>query len=171
MPMDEQHVHYATAIYKYLPEETRKVTFAIPMYMEYLTSTKLEQYWETALVRGLYDSKKLLGVLTEEDNYILIGNAPKDIKFDFICNFQDNDKTETYKDVFLEKCRQIFGTEEKNISDLIYNLYEDKDSQIALKDCSATANFLQGILSSGALRDIEEIKQEGEQIKNGKRVQ
>ena len=143
MPLDERCVPAATAIYQALPKEVKDITFAIPMYMEYLVKAKIEGSWEEAVVRSLFSSKKLLDVLKPEDDYILIGNAPKDFKFDAIFNFQDIDKSLPYKDVFLDKVKSIFNVDEEPLlKGLLGNLYSGESSTFSLHNCIATADFL-----------------------------
>ena len=158
MPLDEQHVPAATAIYEYLPKEIRDICFSLPMYMQYLMSTKLERTWEECCVRTLFDSQKLLDVLKPQDDYILIGNTAKKYKFDNVFNFQDIEKAQSYKDVFLEKIRQIFGHNDPIIDKLIYNLHENKESSLALINCRATADFLTDYINAGSFSEQYDFK-------------
>lgn len=143
MPLDEQHVPAATAIYQALPKEIKEISFALPMYMEYLVKTRVEKSWEEAVVRSLFSSKKLLDVLKTEDNYLLIGNAPKSFKFDAVFNFQDIDESLPYEDKFLEKVKSLFNVnEEPLLHSLLSDLYKTEDSTFSLHNCIATADFL-----------------------------
>ena len=49
MPLDEQHVFAATAIYHYLPKYLQDRCFSLPMYRQYLRDCKLERSWEECL--------------------------------------------------------------------------------------------------------------------------
>lgn len=154
MPLDEQHVPAATALYQALPKEIKEITFALPMYMEYLVKTKIEPSWEEAVVRSLFDSKKLLEVLDEKDNYILIGNTTKDFKFNEIYNFQDIDRSAPYEDKFLEKVKQIFSDiEEPILQKLLNETYSNSDSKLALHNCIASADFLSKIVNTMDTKD------------------
>lgn len=154
MPLDERLVPAATAIYQALPKEVKDITFAIPMYMEYLVKSKIESSWEEAVVRSLFSSKKLLDVLKPEDDYILIGNAPKDFKFDAVFNFQDIDESLPYKDVFLEKVKSIFNVEEAPLlQNLLGNLYDGSASTFSMHNCVATADFLSKYIKTINIED------------------
>lgn len=43
MPCSEAWTYHATGIYKALPQDVKEITFAMPMYMEYLVDTKISQ--------------------------------------------------------------------------------------------------------------------------------
>ena len=159
MPLDEQHVFAATAIYHYLPKYLQDRCFSLPMYRQYLRDCKLERSWEEAVVRTLYDSDKLLKVLTPKDDYILIGNASANMKFDAVFSFQDIDKAEPYDDKFLVKIRSIFGKNDKNIDNLIYNLHDEPESKRDLTNCKATAQFLADYIKTDTEAAIEQVKQ------------
>lgn len=158
MPLDEQHVFAATAIYHYLPKYLQDRCFSLPMYRQYLRDCKLEHSWEEAVVRTLYDSNKLLKVLTPKDDYILIGNAPASMKFDAVFSFQDIDKAEPYDDKFLVKIRSIFGKNDKNIDNLIYNLHDEPESKRDLTNCKAAAQFLTDYIKTDTQAAVEQVK-------------
>lgn len=141
MPIDEPHTVAATTIYRDLPNEVRERTFSMPMYMQYLVTTKIAPNWEYALVDTMFASKKLLSTLTSEDDYLLIGNAPADEKFDAVFNFQDIELDEKYEDKFLAKVAELVKADEK-LYNLVSNLHKADESKMCLHNCLATADFL-----------------------------
>lgn len=139
MPLDERCAYMAMGIYKNLPAEIKDKTFCMPAFMDYLVTSKLVPNWEYALFDTLLTSEKILNV--EDEDVIVLGNVKKDYKFDAIFNFQDIDNDLPYKDTFVKKMRETVASEELLLSK-IDNLYGAEDSQLALKNCRATADFL-----------------------------
>lgn len=177
MPLDEQHVCAATYLYDRLSDRAKKCTFAAPCYMEYLVENKLVTDWLEALVDASYTIYQILVDPSRfnkggdfNDDVIIFGNAPKDcgVKFDAIFNFQDIERDEPYKDLFLEKFFAL--TKDKPEEDLapfkpyLGNLYTAQDSSMPLHGCTAAANFLSSYLETEPQYDIIKSKY-NEQIK------
>lgn len=148
MPCDEQHVYAATYIYKSLPAEIRERTFAMPMFMQYIVTVRKLSNWVEAFfdsflgMKAVYKTAEKFG-----DDLIVIGNAPADFKFDAVFNFQEIDEALPYKDDFLEKIRMICA-DEPVLLRTIAALHEAHESQMALMDCTATADFLTAYLQT-----------------------
>ena len=81
------------------------------------------------------------------------------MKFDAVFSFQDIDKAEPYDDKFLVKIRSIFGKNDKNIDNLIYNLHDEPESKRDLTNCKATAQFLTDYIKTDTEAAIEQVKQ------------
>lgn len=158
MPCDEQHTHAATAIYKALPKEVKEITFAMPMFMEYLTSTKLVGNWIMAFYDSLVSAENVYKTaVSSNDDLIIIGNVSKDncSFFDAIFNCQDIEESLDYQDNFLDKIKEIVAEDEK-LSKRVANMYDNSDSKLALHNCAAIADFLSAYLKTDAkLEEIE----------------
>lgn len=156
MPCDEQHVYAASKIYERLPAEVKDHTFAMPMFMQYLISTKIVGNWVFAFYDTLLSAEKLLDA-AENDDFILIGNCPNYFKFDAVFNFQDIEEMLPYQDAFIEKIKTLVA-EDAGLSTMIATLHEAKESQLALINCQATADFLAAYLKTDP--HLEEIKKQ-----------
>lgn len=160
MPCDEQHVFAATGLERRLPEELADRCFSMPHFMQYLINIKKTNNWMEALVFTMVSEKKFYEQHLKEgtDNVIIIGNVPKTQIFDAVFNFQDIDEALPYIDKFMNKTKTVFHGEKK-LTDLFENLYENKDSQLALKNLDATAQFIQDYLKSDNSEKLKEIKE------------
>lgn len=146
MPCDERMTYVAAEIYKNLPNNVKDVTFSMPMFMDYLVSSKIVGNWVVAFYDALVSMKQVYKASGEE-NLIIFGTAPKDLEFDVIFSFQDADQTLSYKDVFLEKIKEMVA-EDELLTSKIAALYSVDDVKYALTNCSATAEFLTSYLKS-----------------------
>lgn len=146
MPLDEKSAYMASGIYKSLPKEIKEVTFCMPAFMEYLLITKTSPNWEYALFDSLLSAKHVYEA-AKDDNLIIIGNMPKDYKFDAIFNFQDLEESLDYNDPFIDKMREKVASEDI-LMKLIDNTYNKEDSKLSLHNCIATADFLTAYLQT-----------------------
>lgn len=151
MPLDEKMVYAATGIYKELPDEVKDITFNMPMMMEYLIVTKQAENYENAAVDVLYSACKVYEA-AENNNLVVIGNMPKNFKFDYVYNFQDIEQALPYKDLFIEnllkKCKEVL--EEDNIVfKYLDNLHTADESLLSLENCEATAHFIGKFVNAG----------------------
>lgn len=159
MPCDEQHVFAAVGLENRMPKELADRCFSMPHFMQYLIDIKKTKNWMEALTFTMVSEKKFYEHFKEDtNNIIVIGNAPKTQIFDAVFNFQDIDEALPYVDKFMNKTKTVFHGEKK-LTDLFENLYEDKDSQLALKNLDATVNFIQDYLKSDNNEKLKEIKE------------
>ena len=160
MPCDEQHVHAATKIYEMLPQEIKECTFAMPMFMEYLIETKIVRNWIFSFYDTLISAQHLYEAAEREDeDLIIIGNIPANYKFDIVFNFQDIEQSLSYKDTFIEKIKELVQEDEKLYS-MISNLHKANESELALQNCIATADFLTNYIKADATKELKRIEKE-----------
>ena len=170
MPCDERNIYEAQAIYNNLSAELKEQTFAMPCFMQYLVTTNLVKNWITAFYYSLVAAKNICKATETKDNLIIIGNVPKDFKFDSIFNFQMAEKSLPYEDKFITKIKEAVSEDEK-LTALITNLYEAKDSQYSLHNCKATAQFLDKYIKTDfSLEEINQKIQEYEESIKRKNV-
>ena len=172
MPCDERMTYVAAEIYKNLPNNVKDVTFSMPMFMDYLVSSKIVGNWVVAFYDALISMNRVYKASGKE-NLIVFGTAPKDLKFDVVFSFQDADQTLSYKDVFLEKIKEMV-VEDELLASKVAALYSVDDVKYALTDCSAAAEFLASYLKSN--EKLEEFYEKykdkfKEDDKNGTSVQ
>lgn len=155
MPCDERMVYYAAKIYKELPNDVKDVTFSMPMFMDYLISSKIVGNWVYAFFDSFVSMKNIYKTASKSnDNLIVFGTAPKNIKFDAIFSFQDDAAQLPYEDNFIGKVKEIVKDEPK-LAAYVENLYGAKDVQFQLYNCDATAGFLAEYLKTDPhLEDI-----------------
>lgn len=110
----------------------------------------------------MYASKKLLSALNKNDDYLLIGNAPADVKFDAIFNFQDIEVDEKYEDKFLEKVAELVKADE-SLYTLVSNLHTADESKMCLHNCIATADFLAAYMGTDPQPQLDKIKEKYEE--------
>ncbi len=164
MPVDEQHVPAATAIYQARPPEMQKICFPRPRYRQYLVSTHMARNWEQGMAGTFLAAKDMVTKRRKrKEDWVLIGNINRNFsQFDAIFNFQDIEADLPYEDKFLEKAKTRYeGSPDRGkYIELFSNLYEAKDSQYQLHNCKATANFLTDYYnSSHSLAKLEVLKQ------------
>lgn len=156
MPLDEKWVYMANGLYNALPVEVRNKTFAMPMFMQYAMTTKATPHWLYAIfdalvaVKGVYNAAK-------DGDLIVIGNCDKDMKFDAIFNFQDFNEDLPYKDLFVEKAKEVVVSDDQLLSYLT-NLYTNEDSIMPLHNVAAAADFLAAYLKTDP--KIEQLKKQ-----------
>lgn len=147
-PLDEQHSFIAHTLYNKMSDAATRACFPMPVFMEYAVVTGQSKSWEEAIVFALLGVKKLYDISVKDgEDLIVIGNAPKECLFDAVFNFQDIEKSLPYEDLFLKRFREkvINSTETdviENLLPLLGNLHEASESLLALKNCSAAANFI-----------------------------
>lgn len=160
MPCDEQHVYAAAGIYKALPNEMKECCFPMPMFMDYLIQNKIVGNWVFAFFDALVSMKNVYKTAKKnKDNILIIGTAPRDMKFDAIFSFQDIEHTEEYKDNFLDKVIIPSVQEDAMLAKMVNHLYKAHDVQFQLKNCVASADFLTAYMKTGIQGKIEEIKE------------
>lgn len=167
MPCDEQHIYAAAGIYKALPDELKQVTFPMPMFMEYLVTTRVADDWVGALFYALLSAKKLTIAAAQEadqdnNHLIIIGNTNADLEFDAVFSFQDIEETMEYKDVFIEKLIDLVASEAPLV-DQLKNLHTKEEVKLPLMDCVASADFLSKYIKTGVKTKLEKLKQEYEE--------
>ena len=170
MPCDERMTYIAAKIYKELPNEVKDITFSMPMFMDYLVSSKIVGNWVYAFFDAFVSMKNIYkAAAKEKDDLIVFGTAPKNMKFDAIFSFQDDAEQMPYKDNFLGKVREIVEDEPK-LTAYVENLYGAEDSIFNLYNCNASAGFLADYLKTDPKLDEIKAKYEGKlKFKKGKR--
>jgi len=146
MPLDEKFSYMAMGIYNNLPHEIKDKTFCMPTFMDYLVNVKVCPNYEYAIFDTILSAKKVYDA-AKGDDLIIIGNMPKEYKFDAIFNFQDLVEDLPYKDFFLEKVIEKVAGEEI-LMKMVNNMYAKEDSKLALHNCTATADFLTAYLDT-----------------------
>ena len=146
----------ANGIYNALPVEARDKTFAMPMFMQYCITTKLSQNWLYATFDALVAAKSVHKA-AEKGDLILIGNCPKDMKFDIIFNFQDIYDDMPFEDKLMEKTQDLVK-KDPELTKYVSNLYTNEDSVMPLHNINATADFLAAYLQTDP--KIDQIKKE-----------
>ena len=142
MPCDEKWVHAATGIFKNLSPEVKEVAYPIPMYMEYLIDTRISKNWLEAFFDAQLSARAYCDAAQKNDlDLLVIGNVSKDYKFDAVFNFQDIEQSLPYEDNFAAKVRELAGDDE-TLNKYLTNWYTKEDSKLALRDCTATAEFI-----------------------------
>jgi len=153
MPLDERSVYMSARLYGSLSDAAKEHAFAMPMFMEYLVQSKIAPNWASSVFQAIISGRSIYRA-AKDDDLIIIGNINKDYAFDVVFNFQDVEKDEEYKDVFVEKLQTI---DDESLAKIINNLYESKDSKMALHNCQASGEFLSSYLKTDP--HLEEIKQ------------
>ena len=169
MPCDERMTYIAAKIYKELPNEIKDITFSMPMFMDYLVSSKIVGNWVYAFFDAFVSMKNIYkAAAKEKDDLIVFGTAPKNMKFDAIFSFQDDAEQMPYKDKFLRKVKEIVKDEQK-LAAYIENLYGAEDSKFNLYNCTATAGFLAEYIKTDPKLEEIRAKYEGKlKFKKGK---
>ncbi len=160
MPLDESSVYMASGLYKNVPHEIQDCFFAMPMFMEYLVETGQSQNFFEALFFTVLAAEKLYDATKPEEPLIIVGNMPKKYKFDAIFNFQDINEDLPFQDNFTTKVKELVKDEEMLLNK-INDMYTNEDSQLALHNLVATADFLTAYLQTDP--GIEKITEEYQQ--------
>lgn len=156
MPLDEKYVYAATGIYKSLSKEMKDITFAMPMFMQYAISTKISPDWVYAAFDTIVSAESIYKTASanKDGDLIIIGNIDKKYEFDAVFNFQDiEDDSLEYKDYFIEKVKDVVKDSEILLSK-INNLHDASESKMSLKDCKATAHFLENYIKAKAKVEV-----------------
>ena len=170
MPCDERMTYIAAKIYKELPNEVKDITFSMPMFMDYLVSSKIVGNWVYAFFDAFVSMRNIYKTAAKnKDDLIVFGTAPKNMKFDAIFSFQDDVEQLPYKDKFLGKVKKIVEDEPK-LAAYVENLYGAEDSKFNLYNCTATAGFLAEYIKTDPKLEEIRAKYEGKlKFKKGKR--
>lgn len=156
MPLDEKMVYNATTLYEALPEDVKEHTFPMPMYMQYLMTTKVCKNWIEAFFDSILSARALYRAAEKGGHdLIILGNIDKDFKFDAVFNFQDAELTLPYEDKFAQKIQTIVESEEPLLS-IVSNLHTAEESKFSLRNCQASATFLSSYLTTDP--KLDEIK-------------
>ena len=116
MPCDERMIYSAAKIYKELPNDIKDITFSMPMFMDYLISSKVVGNWVYAFFDSFVSMKNIYKTANRNrDDLIVFGTAPKNMKFDAIFSFQDDAEQLPYEDKFLRKIKEIVKEVSPNI--------------------------------------------------------
>lgn len=157
MPCDERMTYIAAKIYQELPSEIKDITFSIPMFMDYLISSKIVGNWIYAFFDALVSMKNVYNAaVAAKGNLIIFGTAPRDLEFDAVFSFQDDNTQLSYEDKFLEKIKEIV-VKEPLLAVYVKNLYNAQDSQYDLYNCKLSAGFLTDYIKTES--DLEAIKE------------
>ena len=164
MPLDEKWSYIATELYKNLSQYAKENTFAMPMFTEWQLATgkmvlgnDLPKYWNIATFGSIIKAREMyrLQEVAKRD-FILIGNIKPEYKFDVIFNFQDTEEDESYKDLYVEKLKQVFKDEPSLLQSLEF--YDAAASTMTLHNIPAAAKFLSAYLETDPR--IEDIKEQ-----------
>lgn len=156
MPCDERMTYYAAKIYKELPNDVKDITFSMPMFMDYLISSKIVGNWVYSFFDSFVSMKNIYKTAAKgREDLIVFGTAPRNMKFDAIFSFQEDAAQMPYDDKFLRKIKEIVKDEPK-LAAYVENLYGAEDSQFNLYNCAATAGFLAEYLKTDP--KLEDIK-------------
>ena len=155
MPLDEKNTYMGAGIYKGLTAHAKDNCFSMPTFMDYVVGTKIAKNWEYALFYSILSAEKIYETAEKEKNdLIVIGNMPKEYKFDLIVNFQDLVESLPYEDKFVEKMRE--KSEGDSLLSNMLNMYGNEDSKLAMHNILATADFLSKYIETDPhLEDIE----------------
>ena len=163
MPLDEKYVYLANALYSALPNNIKDKTLCMPMFMQWAITTKATKTWTEAMFMSLVTVQSAARIATTtKDDLLVIGNCDKKFKFDVVFNMQDAERSEAYKDLFIDKIVEKIDelgpedTDRDLLSSYISHLYGDKDSKMALRNIVATADFLTAYMGTGV--DLDDIK-------------
>lgn len=163
MPLDERMVYAATGIYKHLPDDKKDITFSIPMFMQYLVTTKTCGDWLHAVFLAQIAARNFI---KEHKDYIIIGNVDANNKFDIVFNFQDIEEDLPYEDRALNQFKEVIENSDSIESKelllgYIGNLHVASESNMPLHNCRATAQFLSNLIDSDPhLEQFETAKKE-----------
>lgn len=168
MPCDERMTYIAAKIYKELPNEIKDITFSMPMFMDYLVSSKIVGNWVYAFFDAFVSMKNIYKTAAKnKDDLIVFGTAPQNMKFDAIFSFQDDAVQMPYEDRFLGKIKEIVK-DEPFLAAYIEKLHGAEESKFNLYNCSATAAFLTEYLKTDPkLEDIKEKYKDKLKLKDG----
>lgn len=171
MPLREDCVYMAEKIYNSMSHEAKDKTFVMPCFMEYLVFTKITPNWDYALFDAIISAKTMYKAAVEsDDDIIIIGNMPSEYKFDQVFNMQSAEEELPYNDPAITNLQQLIITNDKltdeerrPLLDLIGDMHKNEESELALINCVATADFLTAYLQTDP--KLDKIKEEYENKK------
>lgn len=161
MPCDERYVYAAAGIYKALPHELKEKTFAMPMFMDYLIQTKVVGNWIMAFYDAIISAKAIYNSTQPDEDLIIIGNIPSECEFDAVFSFQDIEETLTYEDKFIEKIKNLVEGDQL-LTSTIADLHKVDEVKLALRNCTATADFLTRYITTDIKNKLEKLQKEYE---------
>ena len=154
MPIDERMDYAAAGIYKALPHEIQDVTFCMPMFRDYLVKVNRAPGTLQAAFDTLLSAEKICQASVDNNlDLLLIGNVDKRFTFDKVFNFQDIEKDLPYKDLFLEKARELVK-DEPIAFQYVKNLHTADESAMPLHNCTAAADFLAAYMKTDPHLDV-----------------
>ena len=151
-PLDETNVFASAEIFKKISPVCD--VFSVPMYADYLLTTKIASSEEEAITLALSTVKKYMESPHKED-VVVLGNAPKDIKFDAVISFNKNERMEFEEDLRLLAMQKRYKSSEE-ISQILNNVYAAADCESFLMNGQLTAQFICDYLNK-----LKEIKPNG----------
>ena len=162
IPLDEKWSYIAAALYKNLDTETQNNTFCMPMFTEWQLAThnmiigkELVEHWNVATFGSIVKAREMYHLQDAANkDFLLIGNINPGYKFDAIFNFQDILEDMPYKDLYIEKMREVFKDEPALAKNLVF--YDATASKMPLHNIKATAQFLSSYMKTDP--HIDEIK-------------
>lgn len=129
--------------------------------MDYLINGKIVGNWIAALQYALLSAEKVCNAANEtDDDLIIIGNAPKYIKFDAIFNMQELEEDLPYEDKFIEKARELCAESPLLMKRL--DVHEATESRLSMHNPIAIADFLSKYLKTED--GIKNVRKEYEDI-------
>lgn len=131
---------------KFIAELPKANTFSVPGFMDWAIETKKVKNFEAAY---LYSILAVSRIFKKDDtDYIVIGNAPTDIKFDVIIGFNSDNELVAKHDFDRDELRLKFKGDPK-ISKLLDNLYTEENCESHLVDINAIVQFIKDVLKNG----------------------
>ena len=167
MPLDEKNTYTAAGIYKALPAKVKDITFSMPMFMDYIGGTKASSNWTFALFDAILSAEQVYKTAQKEKQHLIVlGNMPKEYKFDLIVNCQDLLEALPYEDLFVKKNIELIGQSEISDEEKVkllqkLNLHGAEESVLSMFNGLAIADFLTAYLETDI--DLESIKEDYEE--------
>lgn len=162
MPCDERAVYLGASLYRHLPDNLKDNCFIMPMFMDYLVSTKTVGNWVYAFFDSLVSAEALLRN-DENTDLIIVGNVDKKYKFDIVLNLQVDGESLPYKDNFIEHI-QTLVEEEPILSKRIDHLYTNAASTLALYNAELGAQLIADLMATDNSNEIIKIKEKYEEL-------
>lgn len=165
MPVGTEYSATGFEFYKNLSDYASNSTIVICNVVDYLLETNAQDNYGIAVLNAITGTEKIYEEAVENNEDIVIfGNVNKKYDFDLVFNFQDaNDDTLPYKDLLIEKMREISFDSDVPAEELeFYNLHTADESQLTLKNSKATAELISELLAS---KPIINQQDKNEQIK------
>lgn len=157
MPCDEKVTYIAAEIFKNLPSDIKDKTFIMPMFMDYLVTSRFVGNWVYAFFDALISAQKIYEAAERnKEDLIIFGNMPSKYKFDAVFNFQNPKEEMPYEDKFLGKIKEIVA-DEPLLTAHIEDMHGAEESLLSLINYKATAEFLSEYIKTDP--KLEEIKE------------
>jgi hypothetical protein len=150
-PLNQREAIPSSRLMAKLNELDDVYAFSMPGFLDYVLTTKKMGSFEEAFFRSITSVENVeetFKELFELEHLIVIGTAPKDLKFDIVFSFNsDNEMVGKHDydiDMFLEKYK-----DNKNVVELLSNLYTEEDSESYLIDEDAIVGFVKDLIEYG----------------------